>query len=158
MSETPEKPAKAVKTSQAGQPAATDKASQAAKPAKPAPKPKLEDKPFAAFINDDLLPALKQSLADRNQSPISLELVEGDRPVVGGNCWMIQGVLPSERRFWLCFENDSITSGKTIALAESGSDPSLLESFLIDEKRITLALLESRLLQRLNGQKWFGGN
>ena len=158
MSETPEKPAKAVKTSQTDQPAATDKANQAAKPAKPAPKPKLEDKPFAAFINDDLLPALKQSLADRNQSPISLELVEGDRPVVGGNCWMIQGVLPSERRFWLCFENDSITSGKTIALAESGSDPSLLESFLIDEKRITLALLESRLLQRLNGQKWFGGN
>ena len=158
MSETPEKPAKAVKTSQADQPAATDKANKAAKPAKPAPKPKLEDKPFAAFINDDLLPALNQSLADRNQSPISLELVEGDRPVVGGNCWMIQGVLPSERRFWLCFENDSITSGKTIALAESGSDPSLLESFLIDEKRITLALLESRLLQRLNGQKWFGGN
>lgn len=158
MSETPEKPAKAVKTSQADQPAATDKANKAAKPAKPAPKPKLEDKPFAAFINDDLLPALNQSLADRNQSPISLELVEGDRPVVGGNCWMIKGVLPSERRFWLCFENDSITSGKTIALAESGSDPSLLESFLIDEKRITLALLESRLLQRLNGQKWFGGN
>jgi len=158
VSETPEKPAKAVKTSQADQPAATDKANKAAKPAKPAPKPKLEDKPFAAFINDDLLPALKQSLADRNQSPISLELVEGDRPVVGGNCWMIQGVLQSERRFWLCFENDSITSGKTIALAESGSDPSLLESFLIDEKRITLALLESRLLQRLNGQKWFGGN
>ena len=158
MSETPEKPAKAVKTSQADQPAATDKANKAAKPAKPAPKPKLEDKPFAAFINDDLIPALNQSLADRNQSPISLELVEGDRPVVGGNCWMIKGVLPSERRFWLCFENDSITSGKTIALAESGSDPSLLESFLIDEKRITLALLESRLLQRLNGQKWFGGN
>ena len=158
MSETPEKPAKAVKTSQADQPAATDKANKAAKPAKPAPKPKLEDKPFAAFINDDLIPALNQSLPDRNQSPISLELVEGDRPVVGGNCWMIKGVLPSERRFWLCFENDSITSGKTIALAESGSDPSLLESFLIDEKRITLALLESRLLQRLNGQKWFGGN
>ena len=68
------------------------------------------------------------------------------------------GVLPSDRRFWIWFEHDSITSGKTIALAESGSDPSLLESFLIDEKRITLALLESRLLQRLNGQKWFGGN
>ena len=158
MSETPEKPAKAVKTSQADQPAATDKANKAAKPAKPAPKPKLEDKPFAAFINDDLIPALNQSLADRNQSPISLELVEGDRPVVGGNCWMIKGVLPSERRFWLCFASDSITSGKTIALAETGSDPSLLESFLIDEKRINLALLESRLLQRLNGQKWFGGN
>jgi hypothetical protein len=34
----------------------------------------------------------------------------------------------------------------------------LLESFLIDEKRITLALLVSRTVQRLNGQKWLGPN
>ena len=134
---------------------ATDKP---AKPAKPAPKPKPEDKPFANFIQEDLLPSLTKSLTAREQAPISLKLVEGERPVVGGLCWMVQGELPSERRFWLCFESDAITSGKTIALAESGSDPSLLESFLIDEKRINQALLESRLLQRLNGQKWFGGN
>ena len=70
---------------------------------------------------------------------------------------MLQGVLPSDRRFWLCFKRLHCI-GKTIALAETGSDPSLLESFLIDEKRINLALLQSRLLQRLNGQKWFGGN
>ena len=144
-----DKPAKATKTD------ATDKP---AKPAKPAPKPKPEDKPFTNFIHEDLLPSLTKSLTAREQAPISLTLVEGERPVVGGRCWMVQGELPSERRFWLCFEADAITSGKTIALAESGSDPSLLESFLIDEKRINLALLESRLLQRLNGQKWFGGN
>ena len=29
---------------------------------------------------------------------------------------------------------------------------------LTDEKKITLALLISRLLQRLNGQKWLGAN
>ena len=136
----------------------TDATDKPAKPAKPAPKPKPEDKPFANFIQEDLLPSLTKSLTAREQAPISLKLVEGERPVVGGQCWMVQGELPSERRFWLCFESDAITSGKTIALAESGSDPSLLESFLIDEKRINQALLESRLLQRLNGQKWFGGN
>ena len=148
-------------------PAATDTAKKAeksikpadsAKPAKPAPKPKPEDKPFAAFIKEDLLPSLTKALIEREQPPISLALVEGERPVVGGQCWMVQGELPAGRRFWLCFASDAITSGKTIALAESGSDPSLLESFLIDEKRINQALLESRLLQRLNGQKWFGGN
>ncbi len=148
-------------------PAATDtakkaeksiKAADSAKPAKPAPKPKPEDKPFAAFIKEDLLPSLTKALIEREQPPISLALVEGERPVVGGQCWMVQGELPAGRRFWLCFASDAITSGKTIALAESGSDPSLLESFLIDEKRINQALLESRLLQRLNGQKWFGGN
>ena len=146
------------KTAEPEKAAKADTSDKPAKPAKPAPKPKPEDKPFAAFIQEDLLPSLTKSLSERQHPPVSLELVEGERPVVGGNCWMVEGELSAGRRFWLCFESDAITSGKTIALAESGSDPSLLESFLIDEKRINQALLESRLLQRLNGQKWFGGN
>ena len=157
----PDKAEKAAKSDDAGKaakPVKTDSSDQPPKPAKPAPKPKPEDKPFATFIEENLLPSLSKSLTERQQAPISLVLVEGERPVVGGRCWMVQGELPAGRRFWLCFESDAITSGKTIALAESGSDPSLLESFLIDEKRINQALLESRLLQRLNGQKWFGGN
>ena len=150
--------AKPVATETAKKAEKSIKPADSAKPAKPAPKPKPEDKPFAAFIKEDLLPSLTKALIEREQPPISLALVEGERPVVGGQCWMVQGELPAGRRFWLCFASDAITSGKTIALAESGSDPSLLESFLIDEKRINQALLESRLLQRLNGQKWFGGN
>ena len=71
---------------------------------------------------------------------------------------MVYGELPPGRRFWLCFDQADITSGKTITLADPGTEPSLLESFLIDEKRMSLALLQSRLLQRLNGQKWLGGN
>jgi len=79
--------------------------------------------------------------------------------VVGGNCWMVKGDLPGERRFWLCFATPELGAIKTIALAEGGSDaPSLLESFLIDEKKMTLALIVSRLVQRLNGQKWLGPN
>jgi len=70
---------------------------------------------------------------------------------------MVTGSLPPGRRFWLCFNDDSINAGKTIALADPGTEPSLLESFLIDEKRMSLPLLLSRLLQRLNGQKWLGG-
>jgi hypothetical protein len=79
-------------------------------------------------------------------------------PVVGSTCWMVIGTLPGDRRFWLCFTSDSISSPKTIAVAEAGAEPSLLESFLIDEKKMTLALLVSRLVQRLNGQKWLGAN
>lgn len=154
----PEKTAKPDKTATASAPPARADKAAASKPAKPAPKPKPEDKPFASFIQDDLLPSLTKSLTQRENAPVTLELMEGDRPVVGGRCWMVKGELPAGRRFWLCFESDAITSGKTIALAEPGSEPSLLESFLIDEKRINQALLESRLLQRLNGQKWFGGN
>ena len=87
-----------------------------------------------------------------------LELVDGDRPVVGGSCPMVIGELPGGRRFWLCFAKADINSQKVIALADAGSEPTLLESFLIDEKRTSLPLLVSRLLQRLNGQKWLGGN
>ncbi|MGB1195422.1 MAG: DUF2996 domain-containing protein [Synechococcus sp.] len=145
MSETPAKPKGETKPAGEGK-------------AKPAAKPKLEDKPFASFMQEDFLPSLTKALDDRGQRAVSLSLIEGERPVVGGSCWMVKGELSGERRFWLCFESDAITSGKTIALAESGTEPSLLESFLIDEKRITLALLQSRLLQRLNGQKWLGGN
>ena len=56
------------------------------------------------------------------------------------------------------FEEENISSGRTIALADPGIQPTLLESFLIDERRITLQLLVSRLVQRLNGQKWLGAN
>lgn len=135
-------------------PAPQAKSAAAAKP-KP---PKLEDKPFEIFINDDFFAGLRQGLAAHGIEPTSLELVEGERPVVGGLCWMVRGELPPGRRFWLCFNEAAIQSGKTIALADPGTEPSLIESFLIDEKRITLPLLLSRLLQRLNGQKWLGGN
>ena len=65
-------------------------------------------------------------------------------PVVGANCWMVKGTLPGERRFWLCFTGADINAAKTLAVAEAGSEPSLLESFLIDEKKMSLALLVSR--------------
>ena len=87
-----------------------------------------------------------------------IKLFEGKRPVVGGNCWMVFCEISDQRRFWLCFNREIITSDKTILLAESNSEPSIVESFLIDEKKTTLPLLISRVLQRLNGQKWFGYN
>ena len=88
----------------------------------------------------------------------SIKLIEGKRPVVGGNCWMVICEMSEQRKFWLCFNKDMITSDKTILLAESNSDPSIVESFLIDVKKTTLPLLISRVLQRLNGQKWIGLN
>jgi len=134
----------------------TDKA----KPAlvKKSPAPKLEDKPFEIFIREDFIPSLSQALNEYGLKPTALELNQGKRPVVGGSCWMVSGDIPSDRRFWLCFSSDSINSSKTIALADPGTEPSLLEPFLIDEKKTTLPLLRSRLLQRLNGQKWLGAN
>lgn len=125
--------------------------------AKPKP-PKPEDKPFPEFIDTLLIPAVAKQLVDNAIEPTRLERVVGTRPVVGGECPMVIGELPGGRRFWVCFAKEDISSSKLIALAEPGSEPTLLESFLIDEKRMTLPLLVSRLLQRLNGQKWLGRN
>ena len=120
--------------------------------------PKLEDKPFHEFINNHLIPQLKMAIEKKGTKVSKIILMEGERPVVGGQCWMLFCEISQQRRFWLCFNKEIISSDKTILLAESNSKPSIVESFLIDEKKITLPLLISRVLQRLNGQKWVGAN
>ena len=126
----------------------------AAKAKPPAP----EDRPFEEFIPQLLLPALSLAVEAYGGPAPELSFEQGPMPVVGSPCWMVRGALPGDRRFWLCFTAAALTSAKTIALSEGGGEPSLLESFLIDERKITLALIVSRLVQRLNGQKWLGPN
>ena len=125
----------------------------------PVPKQeKPELKQFNQFINEDFIPGLAKALKIKGIEPVRIELKNGDRPVTGDECWMVVGELSKERCFWVCFNTDKIISPKTIALTENGSNPTVLESFLIDEKKITCALLISRTMQRLNGQKWLGNN
>ena len=140
---------------------ANQAAATAATPAKPAAKakpPAPEDKPFAEFVPQLLLPALAKEIQSYGGPEPALQFDQGPMPVVGCSCPQVRGSLPGGRRFWLCFTSEDINSAKTIAVAEGGAEPSLLESFLIDERKTTLALLVSRLVQRLNGQKWLGPN
>ena len=146
------RPAKAAKPADTAQPTETAKPAAKAKP--PAP----EEKPFDDFVPNLLIPALAKEIQAYGGAVPELSFSQGAMPVVGSDCWMVKGELPGERRFWLCFTGADIASAKTIALAEAGGTPSLLESFLIDEKKMTLSLLVSRLVQRLNGQKWLGAN
>ncbi|MFM8259125.1 MAG: DUF2996 domain-containing protein [Vulcanococcus sp.] len=139
----------------ASNPASNPASAAAAKPAK-APAP--EDKPFAEFVPNLLIPAIAAEIKAYGGPEVAISFEQGPMPVVGSTCWMVKGELPGDRRFWLCFTSDSISSAKTIAVAEAGAEPSLLESFLIDEKKMSQALLVSRLVQRLNGQKWLGAN
>ncbi len=146
------------------QPPATREVSLAKQPDETAQKeikkkpPKIEEKPFEAFINQDFIPGLTISLSKYGITDPLIKLIHAERPVTGGDCWMVYGELPEDRKFWLCFATNKITSQKTIAISESSCEPGLLESFLIDERKITLSLLLSRTLQRLNGQKWLGRN
>ncbi len=156
--EAPQEPApKAAQAAAAAKPAAAPAATPADAP-KAAKPPAPQDATIASIEPDHQIPALVREIASYGGPEPQIRFEQGPMPVVGSSCWMVIGELPAERRFWLCFTEDSINAAKTIAVAEAGATPSLLESFLIDEKKITLALLVSRLVQRLNGQKWLGPN
>ena len=131
-------------------------------PVKPITKPKkelpIEKKPFQEFINIHLIPSLIKEINQRGLEINNINLTNTNRPIAGDKCWVINCEIKDTCNFWLSFEKDDISSLKSISLAKPNQKPSIIESFLIDEKRITLKLIISRVLQRLNGQKLIGVN
>jgi hypothetical protein len=125
---------------------------------KPKKELPIEKKPFNEFINDHLLPSIIQELKVRGFEVSDINLKNTSRPIAGDKCWVIFCEIKDICNFWLSFEKDDISSLKSISLCKSDQKPSVIESFLIDEKRITLKLIISRILQRLNGQKLIGIN
>ena len=131
-------------------------------PVKNIPKPKkelpIEKKPFQEFINDHLIPSLIEEIKLRGLEINEINLQNTNRPIAGDKCWVINCEIKDTCNFWLSFEKEDISSLKSISLSKPNQKPSIIESFLIDEKRITLKLIISRVLQRLNGQKLIGVN
>ena len=131
-------------------------------PIKTTPIPKkelpIEKKPFQEFINMHLIPALKEEIDQRGLEINNINLENTNRPIAGDKCWVINCDIKDTCSFWLSFEKEDISSLKSISLSKPNQKPSIIESFLIDEKRITLKLIISRVLQRLNGQKLIGVN
>ena len=131
-------------------------------PEKPITKPKkelpVEKKPFLEFINMHLIPSLTEEINQRGLEINNINLTNTNRPIAGDKCWVINCEIKDTCNFWLSFEKDDISSLKSISLSKPNQKPSIIESFLIDEKRITLKLIISRVLQRLNGQKLIGVN
>ena len=118
----------------------------------------VEKKPFQEFINIHLIPALTEEIKQRGLEIININLKNTNRPIAGDKCWVIYCEIKNTCIFWLSFEKEDISSVKSISLSKPNQKPSIIESFLIDEKRITLKLIISRVLQRLNGQKLIGVN
>ena len=131
-------------------------------PAKTIPNPKkelpIEKKPFQEFINIHLIPALREEINQRGLEVNNINLKNTNRPIAEDRCWVINCEIKDTCTFWLSFEKEDISSLKSISLSKPNQKPSIIESFLIDEKRITLKLIISRVLQRLNGQKLIGVN
>ncbi|MHC5934370.1 DUF2996 domain-containing protein [Nostoc sp.] len=161
---TGEKPAAAAKAATGEKPAAaTEEKPAAAKAAKKEKAPAVEDKPFVEFIEQDYLPALQKAIAQKGVQDLQVSFAKQKLPITGfesaEECWQIIGSWSEIglRQFNLYFPEEDIQGKKGFSCNE-GKKPSTLESFLIDERRITLDLLVFGLVQRLDGQKWLGRN
>jgi len=125
---------------------------------KPVKEPPIEKKPFLEFVNDYLIPEIKNEFNLKGKEVNKIYLQKTNRPITEDLCWVIYCEIKDTCNFWLSFEKDDITSLKSFSLCKKYEKPSIIESFLIDEKKITLKLIISRILQRLNGQKLIGAN
>lgn len=139
----------------------------AAKPAQPAaakkPKqPTVEEKPLAEFIEQHFQPALAAALQNLGITDMKLSFKQDKIPVSGVSsspCWQLTGNwLGGMRQFSIYFWEEDINGKKAFSQAEGGAQPSTLESFMIDERKVSLDLLLFYTLQRLNGQKWLTRN
>ncbi|MEA5463949.1 DUF2996 domain-containing protein [Leptothoe sp. PORK10 BA2] len=124
---------------------------------------KLEDKPFAEFIEQHFLPAVQTVLAKEEglddlqlsfeTQPIKIVGIDQDSyPQVIGR-WA-----NGNRQFNIAFLEESISGPKIYSFATNGATPSTIEQFMGDERRITLDLMVLYVLQRIKGQKWLKGN
>ncbi|MEO1428476.1 MAG: DUF2996 domain-containing protein [Cyanobacteria bacterium J06632_19] len=150
--------------------ASEDKPKAAAKPAgdkKPAAKkkekpPAVENKPFEEFMREHYVPALTKAIASEGVEDLQLDFTKQKLPIPGyetaGECWQVLGSFGNGTRQFNVYFPDEDIKGKKAFSCNEGKSPSTLESFLIDERKITLDLMVFGVIMRLNGQKWLGRN
>ena len=134
---------------------------KAAKPKKEKP-PAVEDKPFEEFMQQHYLPALDKAIAGEGVEDLQLDFAKQKLPIPGyekaEECWQVLGRFQNGLRQFNVYFPDEDIKGKKAFSCNEGKRPSTLESFLIDERKITLDLMVFGVVQRLNGQKWLGRN
>ncbi|MBD2194801.1 MULTISPECIES: DUF2996 domain-containing protein [Calothrix] len=124
--------------------------------------PAVEDKPFVEFIQQEYLPAVQKAITQQGVADLQLSVAKQKVPITGfesgEECWQLVGSWQNGLRQFNVYFPDEDIQGKKGFSCNEGKKPSTFESFLIDERKITLDLLVFGLVQRLNGQKWLGRN
>lgn len=122
--------------------------------------PAPEDKPFTEFIQQDYVPALTKTLTSSGISDLYISFTEAPLPISGAEkCWQVTGIWnKGDRQFNLYFPEANINGLKAFSYTNNGGKPSAVESFLIDERKVSLDLLVFGITQRLNAQKWLARN
>jgi Protein of unknown function (DUF2996) len=121
--------------------------------------PALEDKPFADFIQQDLVPAIQSGLDAQGLADLKLDFAKAPVTISGmsnvPDCWQIVGKWKNNtRQFNLYFFTEDVQGQRGFSCISNGGMASSIESFLIDERKMTLDLLLFGLTKRLNAQKW----
>ncbi len=124
--------------------------------------PALEDKPFPEFIQQDYIPALQKALNSQGVEDLDLKFAKEKLPSglgVNQDCWQVIGKWQAgKRQFNVYFPNEDISTLKLFTCALNGIQPSTIEAFLGDERKINLDLLVFGVVRRLNAQKWLTRN
>lgn len=144
-------------------PAAKAAGDKPAAKAKKEKAPAIEDKPFTEFIEQDYLPALKKAFAKEGIEDVEVAFIKDKIQISGLSkadaCWQVAGSWKNgQRRFNIYFPDEDINKQKAFSWATNGAKPSTLESFMIDERKVTLDLMVFYTIQRLNAQKWLAWN
>ncbi len=128
-------------------------------PPKKEKPPAVEAKPFSEFIEQDYLPALTQALVEKGITDLHVTLEQAKIPVKGFEtapaCSQVIGSWAGgQRQFNIYFFEDNIQGKRAFSCVDRAGKSSTIEPFSIDERKITLDLLVSGLVLRLNSQKW----
>lgn len=158
-----QEPTKSAKDETDKKPAAKAAGDKPAAKAKKEKAPAVEDKPFTEFIEQDYLPALKKAFAKEGIEDVEVAFVKDKIQIAALSkadaCWQVAGSWKNgQRRFNIYFPDEDINKQKAFSWATNGAKPSTLESFMIDERKVTLDLMVFYTIQRLNAQKWLAWN
>jgi Protein of unknown function (DUF2996) len=121
--------------------------------------PALEDKTFADFVQQDLVPAIQNGLTAQGWTDLNLQFSKSPVSISGvagiPDCWQIIGrSQQGKRQFNLYFFDENIQGQRGFSCSSNQGRMSSIESFLIDERKMTLDLLMFGLMKRLNAQQW----
>jgi Protein of unknown function (DUF2996) len=124
--------------------------------------PAIEDQPFADFVQQHLVPAIQTSLTAQGWTDLSLQFTNSPVSISGlagiPDCWQIIGQgQQGKRQFNLYFFDENIQGQRGFSCTSDSGRTSSIESFLIDERKMTLDLLMFGLMKRLNAQQWLSG-
>jgi Protein of unknown function (DUF2996) len=133
--------------------------------AKKVKAPLVEDKPLPEFMAQDCLPELIKQIEAQGIQGLDLTFKTQKITVRGyeslPECWQIEGKWQARQKahqFNVYFFDADLQGQRGFSVSLGNQTPSTMESFRIDERKMSLNLLISGVLQRLNGQKWLDRN